>query len=134
MKEDFKRLLQAAYELRGLVSAAEVANALTLGGFRASDQTMTNWKTRGISAAGRLAASRIIGCRTRYLELGEFPIADTSAKSSATDPAAKIYEIAKSLPAERQARLLHYLEVSLEIESQKDLAKDQPPEASQRTG
>ncbi len=77
MKEDYKRLLQAAKELRGWESPAEVSAGLAKFGYPVSEQTMTNWKTRGVSKEGRLKASAIIGCRPLWIESATGQMIDT---------------------------------------------------------
>ena len=68
MSASYVRLLLAAEQLLGWESAAEISRGLTLAGYKTSEQTMTNWQARGVSAKGCLAAARIIGCRAQWLE------------------------------------------------------------------
>jgi hypothetical protein len=62
----YRRLLIAAYELKGMVKASEVARLLI-----ESDQTMYNWSTRGVPDKELLRLSRAIGCNPFWLETGE---------------------------------------------------------------
>lgn len=82
MKDDYKRLLRAARDLRGWMTAAEVSSELAKAGYAVSEQTMTNWKSRGVSKEGRLNASRIIGCRPHWVESGSGNMADTETISA----------------------------------------------------
>lgn len=70
MGMDYKRLLQAASELKHWKTPAEISAGLTKGGYEVSAQTLTNWASRGVSKEGRLSASRIIGCRPHWIETG----------------------------------------------------------------
>lgn len=74
MKDDYKRLLQAAKEIRGWRSPAEISQNLTKLGYEVSEQTLTNWKTRGVSRDGCLNVSAIVGCRPIWLERGDGPM------------------------------------------------------------
>jgi SOS-response transcriptional repressor LexA len=71
MGMDYDRLAKAAKDMKGWRNAAEIASGLTKNGYEVSPQTLTNWATRGVSKEGRLNASRIIGCRPLWIELGE---------------------------------------------------------------
>lgn len=82
MHDTYRRLLQAARELRGWKDAAEVARELTKAGYNASDQTMTNWKSRGISAKGCLFAATHIGCRHEWLLNSTGPMTDPMPRKS----------------------------------------------------
>lgn len=66
MKDDMKRLLQAANDLKGIKTSAELGRALG-----ESDQTMKNWKDRGVPNAKLLAVSAFIGCDPVWLKTGE---------------------------------------------------------------
>ncbi len=83
MSSSYDRLLYAARELRKLKSPADVARALTEAGYNTSDQTMTNWQARGVSARGCLAAARLFGCRAQWLEIGEGKMQDWTSQSAA---------------------------------------------------
>lgn len=76
MGMDYKRLLQAANELKHWKTPAEISAGLTKGGYEVSAQTLTNWASRGVSKEGRLSASRIIGCRPHWIETGEGEMQD----------------------------------------------------------
>lgn len=65
MHIQMKRLYQAAKELRGIETQAELARALNQ-----SSQTVKNWESRGISKAGMLKAQAEIGCSATWLETG----------------------------------------------------------------
>lgn len=71
MKPDAKRLLDAARELRGLESFADVARLIG-----ESDQTLTNWKRRGVPKNKILSISEKLGCRPQWLDTGELPMDD----------------------------------------------------------
>ena len=77
MKDDYKRLMKAAKEMKGLNTATEVADALTSAGYEVSPQTMTNWASRGVSKEGRLNAARVIGCRPHWIEFGDGQMIDS---------------------------------------------------------
>lgn len=91
MPSQYERLLEAAAKLRGWRDAATVARELTKAGYNTSDQTMTNWKTRGISASGCLAAAIVIGCRPAWLLGDEGPMEDNPAPRLA-EPQTAVYE------------------------------------------
>lgn len=145
MKEDYKRLLQAAKELRGWESPAEVSANLAKFGYSVSEQTMTNWKTRGVSKEGRLKASAIIGCRPLWIESATGQMVDTplAMKSgqqvSGTDKAhhaeqpsssysPSIGRLLKRL-AEAEATLPNFALVSATIEGILDIAFASAPPA-----
>jgi phage repressor protein C with HTH and peptisase S24 domain len=65
MKDDAKRLYEAAQELLGISGQSELARALG-----ESPQTVKNWETRGLSKNGLLTAQRVIGCSADWLEFG----------------------------------------------------------------
>lgn len=112
MSEDYVRLLEAARELRNWDTPAEVARGLTTGGFVVSDQILTNWKARGISALGVLEACRIIGCRCEYIRAGQLPLADTRRVDPFGELASRAAEIIEAMQPEDQQKLLHYLQVA----------------------
>lgn len=112
MNEDYLRLLESARELRDWITPAEVARGLTAGGFTVSDQIMTNWKSRGISASGILDASRIIGCRPEFIRSGQMPMKDEARNTKLSDLAYRAAEIIDSLPRDQQLQTLHYLQVT----------------------
>lgn len=85
MKNDYKRLMQAASEMKGWHSPVDVSAGLTHGGYEVSAQTLTNWKARGVSKEGCMNASRIIGCRPHWVETGEGPMGDYKAITGTTD-------------------------------------------------
>ena len=74
MHPTFTRLIQAANELRGWKSAAQVARGLTASGLKTSEQTMTNWKSRGVSLEAMIDAAKIIGCRMEFIRDGSLPM------------------------------------------------------------
>jgi len=65
MHIQMERLYQAAKDLRGLSTQAELARALNQ-----SSQTVKNWESRGISRAGMLKAQAELGCSATWLETG----------------------------------------------------------------
>lgn len=70
MGMDYDRLLQAAKELRGWTTPADVSAGLSKSGYEVSAQMLTNWQSRGVSKEGRLKASAVIGCRPLWIETG----------------------------------------------------------------
>ncbi len=76
MKDDYKRLMKAAKEMKGLNTASELADALTSAGYEVSPQTLTNLASRGVSKEGRLNAARVIGCRPHWIEFGDGQMVD----------------------------------------------------------
>jgi phage repressor protein C with HTH and peptisase S24 domain len=66
MHIQMERLYQAARELKGIVTQAELSRALNQ-----SQQTVNNWESRGISKAGMIKAQAEIGCSATWLETGE---------------------------------------------------------------
>jgi phage repressor protein C with HTH and peptisase S24 domain len=76
MKNDYARLLLAARQLKGWKGPTETASGLTAAGYEVSEQTMTNWKSRGVSSIGYRKAARIIGCRPAWLEFEEGDMED----------------------------------------------------------
>lgn len=84
MNETYKRLLQAARELKSWGTPSDICVGLTRSGYAVTDQMMTNWKKRGVSKEGRLSASSILGIRPKWLEDGTGPMRDAeSALTSA---------------------------------------------------
>jgi len=65
MHKQMERLYQAARELKGIKSQAELARALNQ-----SSQTVKNWESRGMSKAGLVKAQADIGCSATWLETG----------------------------------------------------------------
>lgn len=65
MHIQMERLYQAARELKGIKTQAELARALNQ-----SSQTVKNWESRGMSKAGMLKAQADIGCSATWLETG----------------------------------------------------------------
>ena len=114
MQDDYTRLLEAARRLRAWDTPAEVARGLTAGGFEVSDQIMTNWKTRGLSAKGVLEASRIIGCRPNFIRFGSLPIQDSKHPEALGTLALRSAEIIERLPLAEQKKILHFLQVTEE--------------------
>lgn len=114
MNAEYTRLLEAARELRAWETPAEVARGLTAAGFTVSDQTMTNWKSRGIAALGILECARIIGCRTNFLRTGELPIADAKRIEPFSQVTLRAAEIIESMPLDEQMKILNYLQVKRE--------------------
>jgi phage repressor protein C with HTH and peptisase S24 domain len=60
-----ERLYQAARELKGIKTQAELARAMNQ-----SSQTVKNWESRGMSKAGLIKAQTDIGCSATWLETG----------------------------------------------------------------
>jgi len=71
MTPDAKRLLDAARDLKRLKSYADIARLLG-----ESDQTMTNWKRRGVPKEKTVEICQKIGCRPEWLETGESPMVE----------------------------------------------------------
>jgi len=114
MHATYARLLEAAHELRDWRTAAEVARGLTKGGFTVSDQTMTNWKSRGISFEGVLEACRIIGVRTEFLRAGQLPLPDATRGEPFGHIAMRAATLIDAMPEDEQVRILHYLQINRE--------------------
>lgn len=115
MDKDFDRLLGAAKNLKGWKTVAEVARGLTKHGYSVSDQTMHNWKSRGVPAEGVLEACRIIGCRCEFVRSGKLPMVDSLYVESLGEIAAEAAHILDSMPREEQLKVLHYLQVLVGI-------------------
>lgn len=81
----YTRLLLAARRLKGWSSASAVAKGLMAGGVTASDQIVTNWRTRGVAQKAILDASRIIGCRPLWLRDGTGIMEDAGNMSGDDD-------------------------------------------------
>lgn len=87
MKDDYKRLLEAAEKLRGWIGPQEIADGLTLHGYPVSAQKIGNWKSRGVSKEAKLSAAPIIGYRTAWLDTGDGKMEDDlSPLSDSKDP------------------------------------------------
>jgi hypothetical protein len=71
MKTQYERLMKASLVKKGWDTAVKVAEKLTQNGYPTSPQSITNWKTRGLSSEAILRCSRIIGCHPLWLESGE---------------------------------------------------------------
>lgn len=72
MKPDAKRLLDAARDIHKLKNFADVARLIG-----ESEQTLSNWKKRGVPKAKTVSISGKIGCRPEWLEMGALPMIDT---------------------------------------------------------
>ena len=114
MKLDYLRLLEAARVLRGWDSPAEVSRGLSESGMSVSEQTLTNWKTRGISAQGILEACSIIGARTNFIMSSDLPIQDKGRADQFGVIASRCAELIDKMPDAEQRRLLNYLQVDAE--------------------
>ena len=114
MNDGYVRLLEAARELRRWDSPAEVARGLTAAGYPVSEQILTNWKKRGISAAGLLEVCKIIGCRCEFIRAGQLPIADAKLVSEYSDIAIRGASLIDKMQPEDQIKLIHYLQVAIE--------------------
>lgn len=111
MKSDYLRLLEAAEKLKGWGTAAEVSRGLSSEGMVLSEQMLTNWKSRGISAQGILDACAIIGCRCEFVRKGNLPIEDASRPEPFGAIAIRAAEIIDGLPRDNQLKILNYLQV-----------------------
>lgn len=111
MKSDYLRLLEAAKELRGWEGPAEVSRGLSAAGMSVSEQTLTNWKTRGISAQGVLDACAIIGARCEFIRTGDLPMEDRKRPEPFGNIALRSAEIIDVLPEPEQLKILNYLQV-----------------------
>ena len=72
----YERLLKAARMIRSWKSPTDLRRGLNQHGFEVTQQTISNWKARGISSLGALRVSEIIGCRATWLETGQGPMVD----------------------------------------------------------
>lgn len=72
-----------------------------------SNQTITNWKKRGIPQEKLLALSRKLGCSPDYIEFGRLPQAD-EASSHMKEPEAKfsVEEAQRLLAISDEARVI----------------------------
>jgi hypothetical protein len=66
MHEATRRLAAVAFAMRGIASPTGLATALNM-----SAQVVTNWKRRGPSVEGALAAQREFGCDANWVLTGE---------------------------------------------------------------
>ncbi|CBJ38301.1 putative phage repressor [Ralstonia solanacearum CMR15] len=81
------RLYEAARELKGLETQAEVARALNF-----SQQRVKNWEARGMSKGGMLRAQEIFGCSATWLETGRLPMETVKQKSDSHQMEATLKE------------------------------------------
>ena len=98
MEKDFDRLMEAARVLKKWSSQAEVARQLGI-----DDQTMTNWKARGVPVQRINDISKILGCHPYWLQYGEGIMEFVYAKSKA------------------QARVLTGMQIMSEYEQQESV-------------
>lgn len=82
MKPDAKRLLDAARDIKRLKNFADIARLLG-----ESEQTLSNWKARGIPKQKTVSICMKIGCRPEWLETGALPMieGDKLLLSSSTE-------------------------------------------------
>jgi hypothetical protein len=101
MKPDYIRLLEAAETLKGWKGPAQVSVNLTLNGYKVTEQTLSNWKNRGLSEAAYPKASRIIGCEQEWLETGKKPmvIKDRSSTRQSKTTSPRVQRIIARLEA-----------------------------------
>lgn len=66
----YARLLVAARNLRSWQKPEEIARGLTSLGYPLTSQTMTNWRTRGVSAEALVRIPPLIGCSAEWLAHG----------------------------------------------------------------
>lgn len=66
--ESLKRLLSVAKEISGIEGPAALASALS-----ESEQTVTNWASRGVSKAGAMKAQAKFGCSSNWVLHGSLP-------------------------------------------------------------
>ncbi|MDQ7990165.1 MAG: S24 family peptidase [Candidatus Dactylopiibacterium sp.] len=74
MREDMKRLYEAAKSLRDVEGQSAVARLLG-----ESPQTVKNWESRGISKSGLLKAQKAIGCSAEWIASGLGAASDARA-------------------------------------------------------
>lgn len=78
MHETTKRLYQAA-GLKGIESPSALARLLG-----ESPQTLKNWETRGVSAAGIINAQTLLGCDANWLKTGVVTVRQESTQLATT--------------------------------------------------
>lgn len=118
MHETAKRLLDVGLE-RGAKDFAEIAKRLN-----ASDQSATNWKTRGVPQKKIIEAGILYGVDPVWLATGQ----GQKDQKPISDIAKKIAAIVSEMPEIEQAKLLHYLSMKIEMDRQMAMVS-QPYEA-----
>ena len=90
-----------------------------------SPQTMTNWKNRGVSTEGALAAERAFGCLAVWVLEGLAPTIPPAAPGTAAEPAPPNYNAPPQTRAltESEWHLLEDIE-ALPKEDQKEVLED----------
>lgn len=81
MKPDAKRLLDAARDIKRLKNFADIARLL-----EESEQTLTNWKKRGVPKGKTVAICQKLGCRPEWLESGDGPMTTEPTNIHAAHP------------------------------------------------
>jgi hypothetical protein len=94
----YDRLLQSASELKQWKTAADIARRLSECGVDVTDQVMTNWRTRGVSAKGIIESAKHIGCRPIWLYDGTGDMVDLARCSSVREPQPPTYRTELSTP------------------------------------
>lgn len=77
MKKSYALLMESARQFMGWNGPTEVARKLTERGYPVTEQTMTNWKSRGVSKAAQIEIAKIIG-----VSIDAFSIGTTTARPS----------------------------------------------------
>jgi hypothetical protein len=91
--------------MRGWTTAAEVGAGLTAMGYEVSAQTLTNWKTRGVSKDALLVLPQLLNVSAEWLAHGREPMTmrDSPVTAVAEPPNGYI-----ALPPDRRALLDEY--------------------------
>ena len=96
MEDSYTRLLTAAKELRKLRNAAEVARELDV-----SDQTIQNWKTRGVPDSQLVKIQEKIGALPKWIATGDGPMVAAAGTEAPDDRQRVLIEIMNRLDPKR---------------------------------
>lgn len=101
MDASYARLLKAARELRDADNPAKVARLLHI-----SDQTIQNWKTRGVPVSKLVEIEKKIGATPKWIATGEGSMVPTDMSGQVTKDQEKILALINSIDKEARDALL----------------------------
>jgi hypothetical protein len=110
MKPTFERLMRAARELQKKTTPSEVGKLID-----ESDQTMSNWKGRGVPKAKHIDIAKTLGCDPEWLATGVGEMRRGAAAFGAGDQVKEPEPRAYAHPNETIAQIVSLLEATDDV-------------------